>query len=218
MSSKRLQTWKASAGRTKKAKIYRAPKNKFLLGNSVRTTLKYIEVVSLNPGVAGVPATYVFSANGAYDPNWTGVGHQPRGFDQLAALYDHYYVMNSTIKVTYTSRYSSSTESFVCGVQLQDDSGSEADMIRSMEGRNTKYCAIQSSGDSKIVSLKFNAQSFFSINDRLTYGDKTSNPSDQAFYIVFVQPPFAADQNAVECIVEIQYDIKFTEPNNVASS
>lgn len=216
--AKRTYPPRSRSASSKKAKIYRAPKNKFLLGNSVRTTLKYIEAISLNPGVAGVPATYVFSANGAYDPNITGVGHQPRGFDQLAALYDHYYVMNATIKITWTSLRASSTENFVVGVQLQDDATPEADMIQAMEGRHTDYTCIQSSGDIKKTSLKFNAQSFFSINDRLTYGDRTQNPGDQAYFVCFVQPPTALDQNAVEGIVEIQYDIKFTEPNNVAAS
>lgn len=51
------------------------------------TKLKYTDFFSLSSTV-GVPASYVFSANGLFDPNITGTGHQPRGFDQFMSLYD----------------------------------------------------------------------------------------------------------------------------------
>jgi len=49
---------------------------------------------------SGVPATYVFSTNGLYDPNITGTGHQPAGFDQIMLYYNHYYVNRATIAAT----------------------------------------------------------------------------------------------------------------------
>lgn len=40
-----------------------------------------------------------FAANGMYDPDITGVGHQPMGFDQLAAIYQRYRVNACKITV-----------------------------------------------------------------------------------------------------------------------
>jgi hypothetical protein len=43
--------------------------------------------------------TLQFSGNGIFDPTLCGIGHQPRGFDQWAALYQRYTVIASSIKV-----------------------------------------------------------------------------------------------------------------------
>ena len=101
--------------------IGKIPKQLSLLGSKVKTKLRYVEYFTLNPAAAGLPATHVFSANGLYDPNITGVGHQPRGFDQLMALYDHYYVSRSKIIADFASISNNSVAPWVCGIVLDDD-------------------------------------------------------------------------------------------------
>lgn len=63
------------------------------------TKLVYSEEIAINAG-AGTTGQYVFSMNGMWDPDISGVGHQPRGFDQLLAMYDHFVVIGSKITVT----------------------------------------------------------------------------------------------------------------------
>lgn len=46
-----------------------------------------------------VDESYEFRANGCFDPDVTGTGHQPRGFDQYGQLYDRYVVTSSKITV-----------------------------------------------------------------------------------------------------------------------
>lgn len=43
----------------------------------------------------------VFRANSIYDPDYSGVGSQPYGYDQMAALYGKYDVLSSTINVIW---------------------------------------------------------------------------------------------------------------------
>jgi hypothetical protein len=45
-------------------------------------------------------ASYVYRGNSVYDPDYTAVGHQPTGFDNLAALYNRYRVLSSDITVS----------------------------------------------------------------------------------------------------------------------
>lgn len=201
----------------KKAKIYRAPSSKkFLLGNKVTTTLKYVHIGQLNPGAVGVPATYVFTANGLFDPDITSGGHQPRGFDELKNLFDHYYVTSSTIKLSVMA--STAQAGAICGISLQDDATPEADMITAMENRICSYKPLAYGNGSITVNLGFNSKSFFDINDRQLYGTSSSNPSDQAYYVVFAQPTYATDLAAIDFMVEIQYTVTFSEPNNIAQS
>jgi len=67
---------------------------------SAKTTraLRYSDYFQLTT-TSGAVSTYVFAANGLYDPNITGTGHQPMGFDQLLQFYNHYqnlYKLNHT--------------------------------------------------------------------------------------------------------------------------
>lgn len=57
------------------------------------TTMKYSETFSLNT-INGYQ--YKYNLNSLWDPNRSGVGHQPYGFDQLATLYNRYRVISTS--------------------------------------------------------------------------------------------------------------------------
>ena len=50
--------------------------------DTLQTTLRYQETLSLS-STSGSLFGYIYNLNGLYDPNHTGVGHQPLYFDQL---------------------------------------------------------------------------------------------------------------------------------------
>ena len=59
-----------------------------------RTTLRYFQSVYTDVSV-GLMGTYSFRANGIYDPDLTGIGHQPLGRDTLAEIYTKSIVIGS---------------------------------------------------------------------------------------------------------------------------
>lgn len=63
----------------------------------MRQTLTYVDQFDLSS--AGVAAVQVFNLNSLFDPDRTGAGHQPRYFDQLAALYGRYRVDRAIVEV-----------------------------------------------------------------------------------------------------------------------
>lgn len=63
------------------------------------TTLKYNEVVTLSIPVGPGFVDYLFNLNSIFDPNRTGAGHQPKGRDQLATLYNRYRVYSTKAAV-----------------------------------------------------------------------------------------------------------------------
>lgn len=64
----------------------------------MQVVLTYNRQGSLS-GIA--PQSQVFRANSLFDPDFTGVGSQPLGFDQWAAFYRRYRVRASAIRVRY---------------------------------------------------------------------------------------------------------------------
>jgi len=54
------------------------------------TILKYSESYTFNGSAA--PAAQQWTVNSAFDPNNTGVGHQPSFYDTFSAIYARYFV------------------------------------------------------------------------------------------------------------------------------
>jgi len=73
--------------------------------DSVRVVLKYSELLQRAPGTTF--DEYIFAGNSCYDPNVTGTGSQPVGFDQWSALYGKYRVVGSKIKASFINNVSS---------------------------------------------------------------------------------------------------------------
>jgi hypothetical protein len=69
-----------------------------------RKQLRYAETFSLTTGTAGIIGTVqLMMLNNVYDPNTTGVGHQPYGFDQLASFYGYYIVHRTRFRLLATT-------------------------------------------------------------------------------------------------------------------
>jgi hypothetical protein len=70
-----------------------------LAPSAMRTVLRYTRQTTLTSTI-GSTVQQVFSGNGLFDPDITGAGGQPLGFDQWAALYQKYRVLASCIEVS----------------------------------------------------------------------------------------------------------------------
>lgn len=64
----------------------------------LRVKLPYEQEVQLT-STAGATVDNVFRGNSLFDPDLTGAGAQPLGFDQLAAIYGIYRVFGSTFRL-----------------------------------------------------------------------------------------------------------------------
>jgi len=67
---------------------------------SIVKTLRYSTNISMGAAV-GALNTWMFRANDLFDPDYSGTGHQPMGFDQLMSWYNHFCVVRSRIVCTF---------------------------------------------------------------------------------------------------------------------
>jgi len=192
------------------------------LGQAFKTTLPYFENgIEINPGLAGT-AWYNFSANGLYDPNVTGTGHQPLGFDQLMLMYDHYTVIGAKITVTVVN--TDATYPQIIGIKVADEVQSETNVSRVIENGNVNYTTIGAyKSDQAVVTLsrKLSIKKFFRkpINDSEFQGSASANPTEQVFFSIFCSNTTDSfDSAAVRFHVKIDYIAVFREPKLLTQS
>lgn len=184
---------------------------------SHRTTLRYFgNFIAVNPGAAGIADTHVFSANGLYDPDITGTGHQPIGFDQLMVIYDHYTVIGSKIKVYGEDSDTSHACWLYCAVR--DGPTASTDTREIVENGYTSLSIMKRLGAAgyhasvmqNVDVAKFLGRSS-ALSDSQLKGDVTANPAEQVYYHVGAFAFNQVDASSVNLNVIIEYDVIFHE-------
>lgn len=194
------------------------------IANQLRCEFTYAEVgVTLNPGAAGGAASYVFAANGLYDPNISGAGHQPMGFDQLMALYNQYVVIGGYIKITFSN--TDATNSQVIGVIMKDSPSTSTDPRSYIEWGNGVWSSVapRTGGPSeKTLIHKFDIAKFANqdiFNEQSFTGSAASNPANTLHLIIWAAPSDnTTDSAQVNCNVEICYDAVVRSPGATSLS
>lgn len=193
-------------------------------GVMTKKTLIYTQYVGLNPGTAGIPSINVFRANGMRDPDVTGAGGQPRGFDQYMAIYDHFVVLGS--KITAHFQNSDATFGALVGISVRDESSAPADANKAYP--ELGYSAMEllgplNSGNSttKLV-MSINPAKFLGranpLSDPDLKGSSSVSPTEQCFYHVWAQPQISQDTDVVRCTVVIEYFAAFIEGTDPGAS
>lgn len=164
--------------------------------------MKYSENV-----VTGLDGQYIMNLNSLYDPNRTGGGHQPYGFDNLALLYNRYRV------ISCGWRLSSPTASYrQIGCIPSNDLSIVWDINELKENPRAKYIVQSSgggtmtlSGKSYIPALMGRTKSQYMADDK--YGSiVTTSPDEHALLYIVT----ATNAGAVEPSAQVQVLLEFT--------
>lgn len=189
------------------------------LPQKFKATLKYNESVPIVPGLG--LGRYVFNAASLWDPNYTGTGHQPMGFDQIMPMYDHYTVIAS--KLTVNFQYFNDTSPMIVGCYLGATVGGPTSSSEMIEQSQCKYDIIGKERSSTTLVMTYSPKKFMGISKPLSadklQGTISANPSDGAFFQLWAQSQTGADTGTtVLCDVSIEYIAVFTEPHALAQS
>lgn len=189
-----------------------------------KATLRYAEEIDLDAN-AGSYDSYTFSANGLFDPNITGTGHQPKGFDQLMTLYGRFYVTRSRIKVTPKFLGSAGNPSWMAIVLSDSTSLTNINSLTelsesSFRSRMFASGAQTTTAGGDVMTLGCDIKQYAGSNpatDSLFQGSVANNPNKQLFYNIVqvaVGEVDVVDPAQRYLLVEIEYDAVFFEPRS----
>lgn len=169
-------------------------------------TFKYTTNVTFNV-VAGV-ASYLFNCNGMFDPDQTGAGHQPLYFDQIMAMYDHYTVLRSKIKIV-AAPVSTITNGVLLAMYIDDDTSTTSDAIQASERIESvwKYGTPATGNCDWTLWLTWDAKKTFGgdvLDNTALSGTASANPTEIQVYAVKMYDPGLANSNGF-----LQAEIEF---------
>lgn len=187
----------------------------------VTKKLRYATSATLSCSAVGTVSGRVFVANGLFDPDYTGTGHQPMGFDQMMLSYDHYYVTASKIEVLFKN-ISASTINVAIRTDADVVITSSADtllesgmlMSETLEAKSTY-------GSAKRLQSAVSIRKFQGVDDVLDVvelrGTIAANPVEGTFFhIVTWDPTLNGGSVSIEVIME--FTATFTEPRMITPS
>lgn len=185
---------------------------------STTRVFTYYENLALNTQAGGAASVNVYRANSMYDPNLTGTGGQPRGYDQWLgasggdALYNQYVVTGAKITATFIN--TDNTDFQQVGIALVSTATAGLAGIDYLElppARNkSAFLDLAGSGQGiKKLTSKFSAKTFFGVKDVKDVAglgaDYQNNPTQQAYWHVWVDNPSGADAGPTRVQIRIDY-------------
>jgi hypothetical protein len=186
--------------------------------------LSYCDYRRVNPGVVSYADT-VYNLNSVFDPENSGVGHQPRGFDVLAGLYNKYRVHKCRSRIEVRQRAAHG----LAGILLPNNSSTAlttADLPME-QSRSTRIPLTGASQPVTLVDVMYDcAQVLGQTRAQYMANEDTSalvtaNPTEGVFSHVFLWQPDSATVLDCEFVHYLTYEVeffdrKFDGPSSIA--
>jgi hypothetical protein len=175
---------------------------------------------------SGLASHYVFCANGLFDPDITGTGHQPMGFDQMMLCYEQATVIRSQITVSILPAHQARVALLVSAVQNPSTTSGVL-----VENGQLVTKALQApitfvGLEIPKLSIELDIAKFFGrktsqelLDDVNLYTTNAANPTEQVYFSFCGWQAFAfSATDAITFDVVISYDAVFWEPRQLTQS
>lgn len=185
------------------------------------TTLKYCERITVNC-TAGVPNIYQFNVNSIYDPNRTGTGHQPYGFDQWAGIYGRYKVFAVSYRILFYNSTGAGNQGITIlmnnsTASLGTDYNTIMELPRSINSiLSSQYTQPKlMKGHIYLPRLNGSTKEAYMADDRFQ-AQISANPTETM--IMHIVNYIESTTSNVEFEVQFKYHVEFFDPLTFASS
>lgn len=192
--------------------------------DSVRVKLPFTQ--TLTPGTtAGGLYLYQYRGNSGFDPDYTGVGLQPNGFDQWAQFYNLYVVVSSEIVVEFMAGTSACVELVVVPA-FNTTSAANTKEAAGWRYAKTNLFATIGNGEHKKIRHRMSTAEICGVPEEQVLYDSayastvSTNPGNNQtwYWDIFLQAINASTTLADTIRVTLYFDIKFMAPVQQAFS
>lgn len=158
---------------------------------------------------------YIYRGNSVYDPDWSGIGNQPLGFDEWASVYSYYRVYASKLTVSFLS-VGGGASNQICATCPNLTNSSFVSAVRIIETPYSKkrtLTSVSAKGDCFISNFQSTA-SIFGVDKQTVQSDDmysaavTNNPTNTWYWHVFAYDLGNGEAN-VYVVVNITYYCEF---------
>lgn len=190
----------------------------------IMARLSYHDMRRINPGGGATYLDTVYEVNNAFDPEYSGAGHQPRGFDSLAALYNRYRVYRTVADVEVRQRASHGVLG-ACVPNNVSTALTSADVPLELNravyipvtGSSQPVSRVRTTIDMPAILGQTRAQ--YAANDNVM-SLVTGNPNEPIYLHVYIAQVDGATALDVEISVTLQlevefFDRKFDSPSSI---
>lgn len=198
-----------------------------IMPGRLRTKLIFQRRINLSV-TAGVPTGNQFMLNSLYDPDQTGVGNQPMGFDEFATLYQRYRVLGAKVILRTTAIYGpNAANTLEIGMAPSTETLAltmDPQQLGAQPGGVFKVAYAAGSNKDSIISRYYDIAktigiSKLSYNADLNYGALTNaNPANPLYLNVGVQTTDENSSSTVYSYVQINFYVEFSQPQSLAFS
>lgn len=182
------------------------------------TKHKYSEVVTTD-----VNGQYVFNLNSMFDPNRTGTGHQPYGYDNLALLYSKYRVISCGWRMTRPIT-STSNPQILVAMPSNDESIAFTTIDEWKEQPRCKYLHIQPganngnlTGKCYLPSLLGRTKAQYMADDRYA-ANVTANPAETCLLYTYLSDTLGGPVGATAIHVILEYTVEWYDVKHINQS
>ncbi len=181
---------------------------------TMRAVLRYSQNVNLD-ATSGIPVHHLFRAGSIFDPDYTGVGHQPYGHDTYQQIFNHYRVIKSICRITNGS----SGANNIMGISLTDDVTVSTDPDTVREVKPSKFINLGGSTEPHSLSMVYVSGQAFPYQGQATTALFGNNPAEEMYFDVWTQGNLPNNNPAALAItVCIEYYCEFSELKDLGPS
>lgn len=192
---------------------------------STRATTTYCDNDFSFTSTAGAYARHTFAINGLYDTDFSGGGHNPIGWSQIMALYDHYQVLNAKMTITITH----CSQRAVVGLITSDTTGPPSalnSLSTFQENPGSYYKFLIRTDDNRpyvTLTKTVNMAKFFGlkktqyVGEDKYQGNSSTNPNDLVCFHIQAWGLNGAT-STIRYSIRIEFDSLYTEPKALTAS
>lgn len=185
--------------------------------------MPYTDIITTG-STGGVMGSHYFRLNSIFDPDKTGIGHQPLYHDQYAPFYNHYRVKKAVVRVSWNPLNNNDALcNYIAGARIQDDILNAGDWIANVENHHGKYRICPRYNQDGLNSITLTYYESF-LGDKARTAENiglmnSTSPTEEAILQIYVQSLDKTTTSAtIQFKVDIDYHVELSEPKEVGLS